>query len=115
MNPVCLVNEITAGAGKEFCVDGPDNRKIWIALFRCDEQIVGYQNACPHQGRALNWAPDRFMFSDEGQLVCSHHGASFNLNDGLCVSGPCTGASLKPVALRITDDRVFLLEPPSAP
>ena len=113
MKPVCHANEVKTGAGKEVCVDGYGQRKIWIALFRCDELIVGFQNACPHQGRALNWAPDRFMISDDGQLVCPHHGACFNLTDGLCVSGPCEGASLKPVALEVTDDQVFLLEFPA--
>ncbi len=110
MNPICQASEIQAGLGKEVCVDGPGGNKTWVALFRCGEDIVAYRNACPHQSRALNWAPDRFMIGSDDRLVCPHHGASFNLADGLCVSGPCAGSSLDAVAIRIVDGNVMLVE-----
>lgn len=110
MSVICRADEIEAGTGKEVCIDGPDGKKAWIVLFLCKGDIVAYHNACPHQGRALNWAPDRFMIADPDQLVCPHHGATFNLRDGLCVSGPCAGASLEPVSIQLNDGDVILTE-----
>jgi nitrite reductase/ring-hydroxylating ferredoxin subunit len=110
MKPVCRVDEIEPGVGREARIDTPGGKKSWIALFRCDTGFVAYQNVCPHQGRALSWAPDRFMIGDDGLLVCPHHGASFRLSDGHCVSGPCSGESLQAVAIKIVNDEIWLAE-----
>ena len=104
--PLCRLADI-GEAGKELRVDGAGGPQ-WLMLFNRDGAVSAWQNVCPHQGRALNWAPDRFLFSDEGLLVCAHHGASFELPGGRCVSGPCEGAHLKPVAIRIENDHVYL-------
>jgi nitrite reductase/ring-hydroxylating ferredoxin subunit len=38
---------------------------------------------------------------DQGRLVCAAHGASFEMEQGLCVAGPCKGASLVAVAVTV--------------
>ena len=53
-----------------------------------------WRNECPHQGRRLDYAPGKFLL-DGVNLVCAAHGASFRRSDGLCVSGPCRGESLR--------------------
>lgn len=60
--------------------------------------IKAWLNACPHEGRRLNYAPGKFLI-DKQNLVCPAHGASFRLSDGFCVSGPCRGESLQPVTV----------------
>jgi len=77
-------------------------------LFESDGEVLAYHNACPHQGRALNFAPDRFILSKEGQLVCPHHGATFELINGFCVAGPCKGSSLKAVTVKVVDGEVLI-------
>ena len=57
-------------------------------------------NICPHAGRRLDYAPGQFLL-DQGRLVCAAHGASFELEQGVCVAGPCRGASLVPLAVAI--------------
>ena len=87
MTDLCALEAINPDRGKEAFVPGPDGGR-WLALFLRDGQVLAYVNACPHQGRALNLAPDRFAFDGEGRLLCPHHGACFDLQTGACVSGP---------------------------
>ncbi len=63
-------------------------------------------NVCPHQGRPLNLAPDRFLVDEKNQLVCCVHGAVFEPNQGKCVAGPCLNAHLKAVDIQETEGQV---------
>ncbi len=79
-----------------------------LVLYRDGDQIRAWLNVCPHAGRALDWAPGQFLKSREGHLVCAVHGASFELDGGLCVAGPCKGDSLRAVPVRVQDGKVRL-------
>lgn len=105
---LCPVEEVTE-TGKEIVVES-DGKRIYLILFRHGGDIIGYHNVCPHQGRNLNFAPDRFLFDPAGRLVCPHHGALFEVGNGNCVQGPCQGASLRRVKLRIANDMVELTD-----
>ncbi|HEY7905989.1 MAG TPA: Rieske 2Fe-2S domain-containing protein [Wenzhouxiangella sp.] len=63
-------------------------------------------NVCPHLGRPLNVAPNRFLVDEHNQLICCVHGAVFEPNQGKCVSGPCLNAHLKAVAIEETEGKV---------
>jgi nitrite reductase/ring-hydroxylating ferredoxin subunit len=60
-----------------------------------------YVNACPHIGVPLDWAPDRFLSSDASRIICSMHGAEFEIETGLCTAGPCMGERLEAVPFRL--------------
>ena len=75
-----------------------DGERQSLVLCRRGERLQAWLNICPHAGRRLDWAPGKFLV-DQGRLVCAAHGASFELENGLCVAGPCRGASLVPVAV----------------
>ncbi len=85
-------------------IDG-DNEAI--LLYLDDEQIQAWLNICPHAGRRLDYAPGKFLMQD-GNLVCAAHGATFRLDNGECVAGPCRGASLKAVPVQCIDGQVCL-------
>lgn len=80
----------------EVDIDGEPQSLI---LRRHGERLQAWLNICPHAGRRLDWAPGRFLV-DKGHLVCAAHGASFEMERGECVAGPCRGASLVPVAVQ---------------
>ena len=80
-----------------------------LILHRDGDTVRGWFNVCPHAGRRLDWAPGKFLRS-EGLLVCAAHGASFELQGGECVAGPCRGESLRPVALEVRDGGVWLAD-----
>lgn len=85
--------------------------KHFLMLFRREDRVVGYHNVCPHQGYGLNVAPGRFHFTPEGWLMCAHHGASFEVDSGRCVEGPCRGAALQPVQLELRGEEIWLVDP----
>ena len=69
-----------------------------------------FVNRCPHLGTELDWNPGEFFDIAGVYLVCSTHGAIFEPATGLCVAGPCRGASLEPLAVREQGGQVFLLD-----
>ncbi len=73
-----------------------------------DGGVRAWLNVCPHAGRRLDWAPGQFLRSKDGLLVCAVHGASFELQRGECVAGPCRGESLREVAVHCADGEVRL-------
>ena len=81
----------------ELAVDGELQS---IVLRRSGERVQAWLNICPHAGRRLDYAPGKFLL-DQGRLVCAAHGASFEMEQGVCVAGPCRGASLVPLAVAI--------------
>jgi len=95
------VDGIPEGGALEVLLDA-DDRGSSVVLLRRDGQVYAWRNLCPHAGRYLNWAPGRFLF-DQGRLVCAAHGATFEIDSGLCVDGPCRGSSLVPVSLTVLE------------
>lgn len=77
----------------EVAIDGEPQS---LVLLRQGGELKAWLNICPHAGRRLDWAPGKFLV-DKGRLVCAAHGASFELERGECIAGPCRGASLTPV------------------
>ena len=65
--------------------------------------LQAWRNCCPHQGRRLDYAPGKFLIHKE-QLVCAAHGATFELEEGLCVGGPCRGEHLTRVRVDESED-----------
>ena len=86
-----------------------DGESEAILLYRDDDQIQAWLNICPHAGRRLDYAPGKFLMQD-GDLVCAAHGATFRLDNGKCVAGPCRGASLKAVGIQCVDGQVYLAD-----
>ncbi|MDQ3617133.1 MAG: Rieske (2Fe-2S) protein [Pseudomonadota bacterium] len=82
-----------------------------LLLYRDGDGVRAWLNICPHAGRRLDWAPGQFLKSRDGLLVCAAHGASFELDAGECVAGPCRGESLRAVAVVIRDGAVWLSSP----
>ena len=79
-----------------------------LILHRDGDAVRAWLNVCPHAGRRLDWAPGRFLKSKAGELVCAVHGATFELQGGVCVAGPCRGDSLRALAVDVVDGGVHL-------
>jgi nitrite reductase/ring-hydroxylating ferredoxin subunit len=77
-----------------------------VVLRRCDEAWA-YRNVCPHFSIPLNYEPDTFWTYDAQWLMCAHHSAMFRFEDGMCVDGPCEGATLTAVPVRIVERQIF--------
>lgn len=74
------------------------------------DTIRAWLNICPHAGRRMDYAPGRFL-RDQGHLVCAAHGASFELERGECIAGPCRGAHLREVTVTEAPDGALAFGP----
>ena len=101
------LNDIADGgfAEVEATIDGDAESLI---LYRVEDEVRAWLNVCPHAGRRLDWAPGQFLKSKDGHLVCAAHGASFELDRGDCVAGPCRGDALRAVQVQVRDGEVWL-------
>lgn len=83
-------------------------------VVRKGSEVFAYQNYCMHVGHPLNWQPDSFLTADGGLIVCASHGAMYEIDSGICVSGPCPGRTLNKLNVEIRDGVVVVRAPTSA-
>jgi naringenin degradation protein FdeD len=108
---LCPVADIADGSARGFSFgSGIDRREVFI--YRRGDGLLGYENACPHQGTPLNFLPDRFLDCEGEHFLCTTHGALFSIETGFCVMGPCQGKRLRPIELRVEDGAIFWLKRP---
>lgn len=89
-------------------------------VVRRGSEVFAYVNRCPHALHQLNWRPHQFLSPDGNVILCSSHGAIFDIASGACIAGPCAGRGLQPLPLRIEGDLVLVadevpLEEPANP
>lgn len=103
---ICDFKSLAERSCKEFLVkkDGFEKEAFLIYF---NQACYAYVNSCPHTGVSLNWQKEQFFSFDTLFLQCSLHGALFEPDSGLCIRGPCAGASLKPIPVFIEDGVVY--------
>lgn len=69
-------------------------------------ELHAYLNRCRHIPLPMDWLDNRFFTVDEKYVVCANHGALYEPTTGECVWGPCTGARLQRVPLKVEDGTV---------
>ena len=107
---ICRVEELVdGGLAVKFTVKFAEPaRELSCFAIAFDGGVHAYVNSCPHRGTELDWQPGE-VFEETGlYLICATHGALFEPDSGLCVSGPCHGAHLKALAIRVSGDDVVL-------
>lgn len=110
---LCPVSNIADGGA--FGVEAPVHGVVEsVVLLRRGDEVRAFLNVCPHAGRRLDWAPDQFLISGDGKLVCAAHGATFLIPSGECVGGPCRGQALREVPIMVRDGMVYVAGPASA-
>jgi nitrite reductase/ring-hydroxylating ferredoxin subunit len=108
---VCALDELDDPGTRAFTMGGGD----WPLkgfLVRKGSEVFAYVNRCPHAGHPLNWQPHQFLTQDKTQLLCTSHGARFELDTGRCVAGPCAGRELQMLRVQIVNGNVLLEEDP---
>ena len=96
---LCAVDEIAEPGSRGFEIDTDGEQPLRVFVVRKDGVLACYRNRCPHTGAPLEWLPDQFLDLDNSFIQCAIHGALFQLKDGLCLHGPCSGRSLQPVSI----------------
>lgn len=101
------ISDIPDGGAKGIVI-GSGTEVLDVIVLRRGDKIFTYVNRCPHQGTPLETFPDRFLDQTGELLVCSTHGARFRVKDGACIQGPCEGASLEPLRVKVIDGKIML-------
>ena len=102
---LCRVEDIPDGEARGFALETAEHD---VFVYREGATLRAFINSCPHQGTPLDWVPDQFIGPDGEHFLCATHGALFRTEDGLCVAGPCAGARLAQVSVRIEAGWVVL-------
>ena len=102
---LCSTNELEDNIPTGFTIS-IDGNSAEIIVIKTAHGFFAWRNVCPHQSRLLNWAPGKFLMDNKNQLVCGAHGACFNIESGLCTSGPCSGESLTPFNIKLTEKTI---------
>jgi nitrite reductase/ring-hydroxylating ferredoxin subunit len=101
---ICRAGTIGYGSAKLFNLSALDAdgapQPFPILVVRTGAQdYAGFVNRCPHLGAGLDDEGEVLFTQDHSALRCGRHGATFDRRSGACLSGPCVGSALEPVAL----------------
>jgi nitrite reductase/ring-hydroxylating ferredoxin subunit len=86
-----------------------DGEAVEAVLSRRNGDVVAYRNSCKHWTDVRLDTGDGALVRDD-ELVCQRHGATFARESGVCTFGPCEGAVLDAVSVRVADGVVHLAE-----
>lgn len=111
---VCRFDELDDPGCREFRV-GEGDWPFKGFIVRRGDDVFAYQNYCMHVGHPLNWQPDSFLNADDSLIVCASHGALYEIDSGVCVSGPCPGKTLRKVSVEIRGGEVVVRAPIQQP
>lgn len=98
---LCRLEELPDGAARGFDPFGAGHDTLFIV--RRGAQLHAWRDRCPHmQGVSMAWRKDAYLNAKGDRIVCSAHGATFDVVTGRCLIGPCEGQFLQPVGIAVT-------------
>ena len=107
---LCRLSELTDGQSRGVSARD-DALYADVVLIRRGRQVYAYRNCCPHTRAPMEDQPDEFLSLDGQYIQCAIHGARFRIEDGYCISGPCSGRRLTRFEIAIDGDSIWALEP----
>ncbi|HSD68522.1 MAG TPA: Rieske (2Fe-2S) protein [Woeseiaceae bacterium] len=102
---LCNLNDLGEGESRGF--DPFAEGRDLIFAVRRGNTVRVYRNRCPHQGSSMPWRRSAYLNSDHTRIVCSVHGAQFDIDSGNCVLGAALGQSLERIETRIDESGVI--------
>ena len=106
---LCRIDQL-ADPGTWNVVLEESDEELDIVIVQTNSTRHAYINSCPHQFIPLETFPNHFLTEDKRFLVCSGHGARFELATGACYSGPCLGKGLDRLKIAERDGGIYLAE-----
>ena len=85
------------------------HNKLMVLAVRKDDQVFVYINSCPHIGTPLDFHAGKFLSRDSKHIICSTHGALFEIESGYCIFGPCRNSYLEGVPVAVSNGEVQII------
>ncbi len=104
---IASLAELSGGNAIVFTYKQDGIRREGFALL-ANGKIVCYENLCRHLPVKLDSGSRHFLTKSGRHILCQSHGALYQLETGFCERGPCAGASLLALPVRIEGDEVYL-------
>ena len=76
-------------------------------VLRHEGHLVSYLNRCVHQPVEMDWQPGMFLDAEQRFIVCSMHGAHYDVANGRCAGGPCGRGALRSLSVRESGGQVY--------
>jgi nitrite reductase/ring-hydroxylating ferredoxin subunit len=106
---LCQFNDLADGHARGFDPGRTGHDTIFVV--RRGSKLQAWVDECPHvAGSPLAWRKDAYLNASRTHIVCSGHGAEFDIDTGACVLGACAGQALKPVGVEIAPDGSVLAD-----
>jgi nitrite reductase/ring-hydroxylating ferredoxin subunit len=105
---ICPLERLSDPGSYGFSLDFAGGR-IDGFVVRRDGECYAYRNSCPHTGSPLDWVEHQFLDLDGELIQCAVHDARFLIDTGECILGPCPGASLEALPIRVADGNIYLI------
>jgi nitrite reductase/ring-hydroxylating ferredoxin subunit len=104
---LCSWNDLTEGESRGF--DPLRQGRDTLFVVRRGDQLHAWRDECPHEPVAsMAWRKNAYLNAARTRIVCSAHGAQFDIETGLCTLGPCVGQSLEPVRIAVDDGMIVV-------
>jgi len=104
-----LAKSAVISLGEALVVDyAVGTRRLSVLLIRDDQGLRAFHNLCPHANWPLETFDGRILRTDDGQIICAAHGASFHSATGTCLGGPGLGKGLTALSIVEIDNTIFL-------
>jgi nitrite reductase/ring-hydroxylating ferredoxin subunit len=105
---LCGLDEIPDGDSRGF--DPLGQGQDTMLVVRQGNALYAWRDACPHiDGVPMAWRKNAYLNASRDRIVCSAHGALFDIASGVCTLGPCLGQSLERMSVRLeADGSVYL-------
>ena len=102
---LCRLDELADGEARGF---GPfDGARTKLFVVRRGEAVAAYWDACPHYGDTpMAWRRNEYLNAARDRIVCSSHGAEFDIGSGVCLLGAALGQALKRAPVRVQSGAV---------
>ena len=106
---LCRIEELPDGDARGF--DPLQRGFDTLFVIRRGDRLHAWRDQCPHmRGVGMAWRKDAYLNAARDRIVCSAHGALFEIETGLCTLGPCVGQSLQPAPVIVDADGTVYFE-----
>lgn len=92
--PICREDEVT---GARALTVETGKGAFPLLVLRAGGTWRAYVNVCPHQYLPLNYRGERLLSADGAKLMCTAHGARFDIHTGAAIEGVDCGLDPVPV------------------